>query len=167
MNTYHEIEHAPRGVRTLLMATLIIYSVVVGTACFGVATELESSIGEVLGFVGAAVVLPSVLIVLLLRTTLEVTVDESGLSIIMRPFHRKVRHYAWAEIAEISTRRVSPLGEFGGWGIRGWGKKVGYIWAGNTGIDVLTTNGKRIVVSITNAESAREAIEKNRPAVVR
>lgn len=163
MTTYHEIERVPRGLRILLLVLLTMEATVVSIAFIGASITTGTDVREVIGFTSAAVVLPALLFILLLRTTLEVTVDASGVSLIMRPFQRRVRHYAWSEIVEISARPVSPIGEFGGWGIRGWGKKIGYIWAGNNGIDVLTTSGKRVVVSITDAESAKAAIEQNRP----
>ncbi|MBS1560101.1 MAG: hypothetical protein JSS89_00705 [Bacteroidetes bacterium] len=163
MTTYHEIERVPRGLRILLLVLLTMEATVMSIAFIATSVTNGADVGEVIGFTSAAVLLPALLFILLLRTTLEVTVDASGVSVIMRPFQRKVRHYAWTEIADISTRSVSPIGEFGGWGIRGWGKKIGYIWDGNNCIDVLTTSGKRVVVSITDAGSARAAIEENRP----
>ncbi|CAN5383116.1 hypothetical protein BH10BAC6_BH10BAC6_01560 [soil metagenome] len=167
MSNYHEIQHAPRALRTLLTVVLLIEAVVMAIAFIGATSVQGSSTTEIFAFFVAAVVLPSTLIILLMFATLSVTVDESGVSLMMRPFQLKVRHYAWADIAEITVRPVSPMGEFGGWGIRGWGNKIGYIWAGNNGIDVLTTNGKRLIVSITDAELARKAIDVNRPRSVR
>lgn len=163
MTTYHEIERVPRGLRILLLVLLTMEAAVMSIAFIATSVTSGADVGEVIGFTSAAVVLPALLLILLLRTTLEVTVDAAGVSLIMRPFQRRVRHYAWSEIAEITTRPVSAIGEFGGWGIRGWGRKIGYIWAGNNCIDVLTTSGKRVVVSITDAVSAKAAIEENRP----
>jgi hypothetical protein len=163
MTTYHEIERVPRGLRILLLVLLTMEATVMSIAFIATSVTSGADVGEVIGFTSAAVVLPALLLILLLRTTLEVTVDDSGVRLIMRPFQRTVRHYAWAEIATVVVRPVSPLGEFGGWGIRGWGKKIGYVWAGNNGIDVLTTSGKRVVVSITDADSANAAIEACRP----
>lgn len=93
-------------------------------------------------------------------TRMKVWIDDDGVRIRMVPFHlRKGRVIRWSDVQSITLRKVSPFGEFGGWGIR-WnlGKTMGYVWNGKQGIELLFTNGKRVVITLTDMEGARAAI---------
>lgn len=60
----------------------------------------------------------------------------------------------------ITIRRVSPFAEFGGWGIR-WnllGKRLGYVWNGEYGIELSTVSGRVVVVTIYDIDGACRAV---------
>ncbi len=95
------------------------------------------------------------------QTTLKVWIDDKGIRLRMPPFHLfSERTIRWSEVESITIRKVSPFGEFGGWGIR-WnlGKKMGYVWNGKQGIELKLTSGKSVVITIMDLQGARQALE--------
>lgn len=164
MNSYHEVQHAPRSLKRFLGAIFIFETSIVAIAMLSVALSEQTNMGEILVMLAVVILVPVLMLLLLYRTTLEVTIDDVGIAFIMRPLQRRIRTIPWSDVASITVHPVHPFGEFGGWGIRGFGKKIGYMWDGKTGIDVLTTTGKRVVISITDADLARVAVERCAPA---
>lgn len=96
----------------------------------------------------------------MLYTRLQVTIADEGIRIKMPPFHLGGgRLIVWSDIQSITLRKVSPFGEFGGWGIR-WnlGNRMGYVWNGKQGMELALKNGKRVVVTLTDMQGARQAL---------
>lgn len=94
------------------------------------------------------------------RSTLNVVIDAAGVQVRFTPFHRKPRVFAWTDVERVIIRKVSPFGEFGGWGIRwNFGKTTGYVWRGTTGIDLRMRDGRRIVVTIVDIEAATNVVQ--------
>ncbi|MEY3385326.1 MAG: hypothetical protein RIR53_137, partial [Bacteroidota bacterium] len=84
-----------------------------------------------------------------------------GIRLRMPPFHLfSERTIRWSDVESVTIRKVSPFGEFGGWGIR-WnlGKKMGYVWDGKQGIEVKLTNGKSVVITILDLQGAHQALD--------
>lgn len=93
-------------------------------------------------------------------TRLHVTIADEGIRLKMPPFHlRGGRLIVWSDIQSITLRKVSPFGEFGGWGIR-WnlGNRMGYVWSGKQGMELALKNGKRVVVTLVDMQGARQAL---------
>jgi hypothetical protein len=67
-----------------------------------------------------------------LRFLTEVRAD--GIYFKMWPLHRSFRRILWSEIERYESKRYSPLGEFGGWGIRWAPGKLAYTVSGNRGV---------------------------------
>lgn len=94
-------------------------------------------------------------------TVLKIWINDAGIRLRLPPFHLFTeRMIPWSDVESITIRKVSPFGEFGGWGYRwSFGKKTGYVWNGKQGIEVRLTNGKSVVVTVMDLQGARQALE--------
>jgi hypothetical protein len=105
-----------------------------------------------------AVALPALFALSHLRT--EVRTD--GIRIRFFPFHVRPRVWTWETIAHVEAREYSPLGEFGGWGIRlgfrGWAYNV----AGNQGIEITFRAGHRFLVGTQDPDGFMRAVDEAR-----
>jgi hypothetical protein len=79
--------------------------------------------------------------VLFLLLRLEVEVSPNAVTIRFAPLF--IRVIDQREIAGAEPVTYRPLGEFGGWGVRGWGARVAYNVRGNQGVELTLTDGRR------------------------
>jgi len=107
------------------------------------------------GRLGARVVVPIVLVVLLLTTSFwTVRVDDSGLTVRSAAGWPRF-HTPAAQIAQASTTDVRVLGEFGGWGIRlGRGRRLGIVMRSGEALEMQNRDGSALVVTIDDAGTA-------------
>lgn len=61
---------------------------------------------------------------------------------------------AAADVADVVTARIEPLGEFGGWGLRFAGGRTGLVPRGGEGLVITRRNGKVLVATLDGAEEA-------------
>lgn len=88
---------------------------------------------------------------------LETTVFPDRVEIRMAPFtHRVIRS---SEIAAAAARTYRPLREYGGWGIRGWGGNKAYNISGDQGVQLVLTNGNRILIGTRRPQELEAAID--------
>ena len=87
---------------------------------------------------------------------LEVSFDAYGINYRFFPFHIKTYRINWSEIDVMYIRPYSPIGEYGGWGIRFgmMGSGTAYNISGNIGLQVMT--GKRRILFGTKQPEAME-----------
>lgn len=100
------------------------------------------------------------LIVLFLASKLELSMDEKGITYRFFPFHRKTFFVAWEDVLRPEVRTYSPIGEFGGWGLRGGKNNRCYTMYGTMGIDVLLKDGRRILFGTQKAMEARKMVKE-------
>jgi hypothetical protein len=87
---------------------------------------------------------------------LRTEVRRDGLEIRFAPLLR--RHIPLEDIAEAYARTYRPVREYGGWGIR-WGPGGrAYNVKGNEGVQLVLTNGSRLLIGSQNAGELAEAI---------
>lgn len=101
---------------------------------------------------GATVVL--VLVLTLMCSHFEVRINESGLrarALLGWPTFR-VRA---ADVERVEAASINPFGEFGGWGLR-WdgGGQTGIVLRRGEGIRITRANGKKLVITLDDAEGA-------------
>lgn len=87
-----------------------------------------------------------------------VEVMPGGVVIRYRPFVN--RQIPIGEIARVEPRVYNPLGEFGGWGIRGLGSRIAYNVSGNSGVELTLIDGRRILIGTQRAAELAGAIYK-------
>ena len=93
------------------------------------------------------VALPLLVLALFLLLRLRTVIDANGVSYQFLPFHLKLQVKSWEEIEYAYVRKYSPLGEFGGWGIRySFGNGKAYNVSGNMGLQLVLKNGKKILI---------------------
>jgi hypothetical protein len=97
---------------------------------------------------------------------LVVTVTDRAIEIHFRPLTR--RTISMAEIAHAEARTYSPLREYGGWGIRGFGGNRAYNVSGDRGVELLLTDGRKVLIGSQRADELEQAItaaQKSYPPV--
>lgn len=96
----------------------------------------------------AGVAIPALFWLGRLRT--EVRAD--GIYVRFVPFHLRFRYWRFDEIERIEPKEYSPLGEYGGFGIRlgpsGWAYNV----KGSNGVELLLKSKKRIMIGTQDLE---------------
>ena len=89
---------------------------------------------------------------------LETRITNTGIDARFFPFHRKNRHFAWDDIDSAVVRTYSPLGEYGGWGLR-WGSSgKAYNVSGEEGIQLVLKNGKKLLIGTNKPVEAAAAL---------
>lgn len=75
---------------------------------------------------------------------------------ILVPFYQ--RRIALTEIASVESVTYSPLPEYGGWGIRGWGKDTALNARGNRGVRLILRDGRRILIGSQRPDELAAAL---------
>jgi hypothetical protein len=68
------------------------------------------------------------------------------------------RKISLAEIEAADAVTYSPIGEYGGWGIRGFGANVALNARGDRGVRLQLTNGRTLLIGSQRAEELASAI---------
>lgn len=89
----------------------------------------------------------------------KTTVTETNLIV---TFGALLPLYRWRialqEIASAEAVTYSPLADYGGWGIRGWGKNTALNARGNRGVQVALHDGRRVLIGSQRPEELAEAL---------
>lgn len=94
---------------------------------------------------------------LLFWMRLTVEVRDDGIHVRFPPFVRRI--IAYDELAAYEPRTYRPIREFGGWGLR-WGLGgQAYNVKGNRGLQLVFTNGKRLLIGSQRPEEFAAAID--------
>ncbi len=72
------------------------------------------------------------------------------------PLYRK--HIALPLIAAAEAVTYSPIADYGGWGIRGWGRNIALNARGNRGVRLTLQNGSRVLVGSQRPEELTQAL---------
>lgn len=77
---------------------------------------------------------------------LTVRVDTVGIHYQYIPFLNRWRHWPWSEFQQVYPRVYSPLGDYGGWGVRGLPGNLAYnIW-GKDGLQLVFKSGNKLLL---------------------
>ena len=165
--THHEVQKPPRIVLYVVLGAMLFSILFTG----GIVTLLEydqrshatAAHDDFAPWITVFIqfLITGTIAVIMWFTRLHVTIADEGIRIKMPPFHLGGgRLIVWSDIQSITLRKVSPFGEFGGWGIR-WnlGNRMGYVWNGKQGMELALKNGKRVVVTLTDLQGARASLQ--------
>ena len=94
-------------------------------------------------------ILVSVLFIFFFKLTTRI--DEKGIHYQFFPFHFSFKTILWSEIKSAKVRTYDPIGEFGGWGLKGgafWnsGKGKAINVSGDIGIQLELKNNKKLLI---------------------
>ena len=91
---------------------------------------------------------------------LETEIRKDGIYVKFFPFHFSYRRYSWDQIQQSYTRQYNPILEYGGWGLRGFGKNRALNVSGNQGLQLEMEDGKRLLIGTRNPEEINEVLLK-------
>ena len=95
----------------------------------------------------------------ILYMQLVTRIDHEGIRVKFIPFGFSEKFIPWKEIEECYVRKYNPVREYGGYGIRGLGRKKAYNVSGNLGIQIVTRDKKTFLIGTSNPNKARAAIK--------
>ena len=87
---------------------------------------------------------------------LETIVTDTALHVKLLPFTN--RTFKPEEIASFAARTYSPIREYGGWGLRGFGGNRAYNMSGNRGVQLVLTTGDRILIGSQRSDELEQAL---------
>lgn len=95
---------------------------------------------------------------------LTTRIDEKGIHYQFFPFHFKFKTIAWNDIKNAYVRTYDPIGEYGGWGIKGgffWNKSKGTCVnvSGDIGIQLELKNGKKLLIGTQKEEDSKSVLK--------
>ena len=95
---------------------------------------------------------------LLLSARLITEVRMDGIYIRFFPFHLSYKKIAFQDLQSFEVRTYNALREYGGWGIRYGPQGKAYNVGGNRGVQLVLTDGKRILIGSQRPEELAEAL---------
>lgn len=108
------------------------------------------------------VILVPIAIIFLFK--LNTRIDEQGIHYQFFPFHFSDRKISWNEISKAYVRTYDPIGEFGGWGLKGGnlfnksnGKAINV--SGDIGIQLELKNGKKLLIGTQKEAEAKSVLQ--------
>jgi len=127
----------------------------------GYAPEGSQKTGEIVlaGIVGISV--PVAITAMFLLLKLETEVRPDGLYVRYLPFHIHFKRFGREDLSEYYARQYKPIREYGGWGIR-YSLRNGkaYNVSGNRGVQLVLSNGKRLLIGSQKADELAAAIRR-------
>ena len=95
---------------------------------------------------------------------LKTKIDEIGVHYQFFPFHFSMKTIRWQEIKKANIRTYDPIGEYGGWGLKGgalWNKSKGkaITISGDIGIQLELKNNKKLLIGTQKKEDAFRVLE--------
>jgi hypothetical protein len=95
---------------------------------------------------------------------LKTRIDEFGIHYQFFPFHLSMKTIRWQEINTATVRTYDPIGEYGGWGLKGglfWDKSKGKCMniSGDIGIQLILENGKKLLIGTQKKEEANQVLK--------
>lgn len=141
---FHEKQHFRQWWLWLILIVFPAYSIYSGWQQY-----LNSgSLAKILLVNGSELLILGIIIAFLLLIRLETIIREDRISVRLFPIHLKFKHFRWSELRKANVRRYSPLGEYGGWGLR-WGifgSGAAYNISGNKGLQLVFKSGKKLLI---------------------
>ncbi len=145
----------------------LIVLIIVGISLWGIIQQIFFEIpfgnnpvsNQALWFYG---LIPLIIVLLFVNLRLQTLVKRDGIYVRFFPFIIKFKRIKIGEIKSFEIRKYNPLKEYGGWGIRFGGRKVGkaYNVKGNIGMQFEFTNGKKLLIGTQKPDEFLEAVEK-------
>ena len=91
---------------------------------------------------------------------LDTIIKTDGIYVRFFPFHFSYRYYPWEHIQRLYVRPYSPLGEYGGWGLRGFGDNRALTISGNQGLQLEMEENRKLLIGTRKPEEINEILRK-------
>ncbi|MES2087546.1 MAG: DUF6141 family protein [Patescibacteria group bacterium] len=99
-------------------------------------------------------------LVLFYSFKLETEIKLDGLYVRFFPLHITFRKYAWPKMTKCFVRQYKPVREYGGWGLRGLGKKRALSVSGDQGLQLEFVSGNTLLIGTAKPAELTEVLKK-------
>jgi hypothetical protein len=99
-------------------------------------------------------------LMLLAAAALTVRVRPGWIEVRFWPFHLRPRHFALAGIESFDACSFSPIRDYGGWGLRGFGSDRCYTVSGSRGVRLRFRDGRMLMIGSQRAEELADAMHR-------
>lgn len=127
-----------------------LHAAAAGAGAFHERQFLWQGTGAFFVALGAVPILGVLVLFFFMRMITEVRSD--GLYVRFVPFHLSFRRFGWEELESFEARTYRPIREYGGWGLRGFGRNRALNVSGNKGLQLVFKDGRRILVGSQRAD---------------
>ncbi len=110
------------------------------------------------GVLGVCIMMMIAIIWLTAKTTLKTEYTDEGITYLFFPFVRSPKSILLPDVKKMYLKTISPIGEFGGYGLRLKGDVTGYIVSPET-LYVELKSGKTLAFSVSNKEEIQAYID--------
>ena len=150
------------GIKMLfLISAFTVFSILI----FTIASEYKAGSDETSELIIVAIiamVIEVLVFLLIFKTPLQIQIDSIGIHYKYRPFIWNEKTLTYSEITQWKNRKISPFGEFNGWGYRKSVRKkmTGLVLKDGHGFEFLKRDNTSLVITSKNAEMMAIAIRK-------
>lgn len=106
-------------------------------------------------------ILPVALFLFILSIKLETEIKDDGIYARFFPIHKHYRYYPWTEIEKVYIRHYNPIMEYGGWGLRGFGKNRALNVSGNQGLQLMMKDGRKLLIGTRKPEYVNQLLTQS------
>ena len=160
---FREVQAFGPTLRWLLIVLMALSVVIFAIGLWGTITDPQTSdtLAEVLLSI-VAMAIPIAAVALIFVTKLETEVRTDALYVRLYPLHIRYRIFTPQDLTEHYPRTYKPIREYGGWGIRCsfTGKGRAYNISGNKGVQLVLTNGKKLLIGSQKPDDFAAAIDQ-------
>lgn len=136
---------------------------IAGTTIIGLSIQLFNSDSFQEGLIALIIVtlIMSALITLFVTARLFIRIDESTIYYRFPPFVSKEKQLGKNDIQDLHVRKYRPIWEYGGYGYRyRFRSGRGLMVAGNMGLQMTLSNGKKLLLGTQKPESMQTAVKR-------
>lgn len=105
-----------------------------------------------------SVLIPFFIIILFGIMKLETVIKSDGIYVRFFPFHTKYKYFSLAELNKCYVRKYSAVGEYGGWGMKGWGNNKSLSVSGDQGIQLEIKEGKKLLIGTHDSDEVSKVL---------
>jgi len=118
--------------------------------------------GTATSFTYFLITILTVLIVLnlILPSNLTTQIRSDGIYVRFSPFRPSFVKFSWNDIEDVYLRNYDAMTEYFGWGYRIGPNGIGYIVAGNVGIQIILRNGNKVLVTTQRPHEVKDVLQK-------
>ncbi len=110
---------------------------------------------------GSSILLMIGLTVFISLHKLTLEIDREAFYVKFNPYFKEPKVFRKAELQSATVRKYQPIMEFGGWGLRiGLKKSKAYNITGNYGLQLVFTDGSKLLIGTRNEKELEAAVEK-------
>jgi len=90
---------------------------------------------------------------------LQTTITKDEIQVLFFPFHWKKRKYPFSTIKKMEVITYSPIGDYGGWGVRFSTNGKAFNVKGNKGLKLYFTHRKPLLIGTQKPEELQKTIQ--------